>query len=702
MSTEGETRKLADLRVVDLRNELEKRGLDKGGNKQVMEEEGLDPKVHQFLTDQSKRMSSSQGDGDITKNPDDHEEDTEKSEVCSQCFLYLKLTNSTNTANENSDSVVEDSMTKPNEADDNTAKDVASESDNLIQLTLEEGETLHDIEMDSEVNDKKTELSLKSEDKEDSKDQPNKEDVAKPVPDSSGKTEDPQTGEGKGARVESSTTKSSSARSKKSRSRNLWITNIAQTTRATELKQALSAHGKVIGAKVVINAKQPGACCYGYVTMDTVEDADNCITKLNNTDLNGHIIRIEKVCPDHMNSIKLNPKLLNPSNDKRERTKSKSKHRDCRTSEKTSRDEVKNKEEIKEEPQTEGEDGERQKQKSKSRSSARSKDRSRRSSQSSRKRDPQILTYAQIKEQQERQRYRKRMLQEENRRRREEDSRRREEDSRRREIDRQQKSEAARLEREREKLRFEREKIEREKAEIIRLERERQKFEREKLELEKLELQRDKVRLQAEDRRAVKRPGSYRREDYDERKRSSSDRRYEGSIPQMRFDPPGTTRDSRYNDQERDRSPQYIQVREERERRSMTDHKDGIRSSREHRYVDSSKESPRFERGSGGSGSNSWGYPSSGMSNKTFSAGISGGSLMSSKPWAKDVWRPADPQNSHRWNSGNMSRSSQLSTPTFQGNSNLKLEPSCPPPPAINTYSDNRFEYKSMNAIRKY
>lgn len=80
-----------------------------------------------------------------------------------------------------------------------------------------------------------------------------------------------------------------------SQNRNLWITNISQTTRATELKQALSEHGKVVGAKVVINARYPGACCYGYVKMQTVADADNCIAKLNNTELNGQIIRIEKV-----------------------------------------------------------------------------------------------------------------------------------------------------------------------------------------------------------------------------------------------------------------------------------------------------------------------------------------------------------------------------------------------------------------------
>lgn len=80
-----------------------------------------------------------------------------------------------------------------------------------------------------------------------------------------------------------------------SQNRNLWITNIAKTTRATELKQALSDYGKVIGAKVVTNARYPGACCYGYVTMDTVADADRVIEKLDNTELNGQIIKVEKV-----------------------------------------------------------------------------------------------------------------------------------------------------------------------------------------------------------------------------------------------------------------------------------------------------------------------------------------------------------------------------------------------------------------------
>lgn len=36
MSSEGDIKKLSDLRVVDLRTELEKRGLDKSGVKQTL------------------------------------------------------------------------------------------------------------------------------------------------------------------------------------------------------------------------------------------------------------------------------------------------------------------------------------------------------------------------------------------------------------------------------------------------------------------------------------------------------------------------------------------------------------------------------------------------------------------------------------------------------------------------------------------
>lgn len=52
---------------------------------------------------------------------------------------------------------------------------------------------------------------------------------------------------------------------------------------------------QVVGAKVVTNARSPGARCYGFVTMSTAEEATKCITHLHKTELHGKIISVEKV-----------------------------------------------------------------------------------------------------------------------------------------------------------------------------------------------------------------------------------------------------------------------------------------------------------------------------------------------------------------------------------------------------------------------
>lgn len=78
-------------------------------------------------------------------------------------------------------------------------------------------------------------------------------------------------------------------------SRNLWVSGLSSSTRATDLKQIFSKYGKVIGAKVVTNARTPGARCYGYVTMFSSEDAAKCIQHLHRTELHGRVISVEKV-----------------------------------------------------------------------------------------------------------------------------------------------------------------------------------------------------------------------------------------------------------------------------------------------------------------------------------------------------------------------------------------------------------------------
>ncbi|XP_076296323.1 uncharacterized protein LOC143216795 isoform X5 [Lasioglossum baleicum] len=335
-------------------------------------------------------------------------------------------------------------------------------------------------------------------------------------------------------------------------SRNLWVSGLSSSTRATDLKQIFSKYGKVIGAKVVTNARTPGARCYGYVTMSTSEDAAKCIQHLHKTELHGRVISVEKAKGDTQQSHMRKRDTANGKSEKKEeKEKLKDNHETADRKEKEAKKEKseekgseaktfkcaaakksdekgetgENKktdaQEKKDEPLKESdsrstkstskkpdsERGRRDEKRIRSWDHHRSHTRSR--SRERRRRDD-VLTFAKIREERERQRLREkeRML-------REEERRRREDMERQREIERRHREEAARLEREREKLRRERERIEQEKAELLRLERERQKLEREKLERERLELKRQQMRLE-ESRRAPPPPSI---------KRSSSDRR---------------------------------------------------------------------------------------------------------------------------------------------------------------------------------
>ncbi|XP_035300980.1 scaffold attachment factor B2 isoform X6 [Cricetulus griseus] len=76
--------------------------------------------------------------------------------------------------------------------------------------------------------------------------------------------------------------------------RNLWVSGLSSSTRAADLKSLFSKHGKVVGAKVVTNARSPGARCYGFVTMSTSDEATKCISHLHRTELHGRMISVEK------------------------------------------------------------------------------------------------------------------------------------------------------------------------------------------------------------------------------------------------------------------------------------------------------------------------------------------------------------------------------------------------------------------------
>ncbi|XP_039629670.1 SAFB-like transcription modulator isoform X2 [Polypterus senegalus] len=83
-----------------------------------------------------------------------------------------------------------------------------------------------------------------------------------------------------------------------SSSRNLWVSGLSSNTKAADLKNLFGKYGKVLSAKVVTNARSPGAKCYGIVTVSSSTEASRCISHIHRTELHGQQISVEKVKSD--------------------------------------------------------------------------------------------------------------------------------------------------------------------------------------------------------------------------------------------------------------------------------------------------------------------------------------------------------------------------------------------------------------------
>ncbi|CAH1251757.1 SAFB2 [Branchiostoma lanceolatum] len=392
--------------------------------------------------------------------------------------------------------------------------------------------------------------------------------------------------------------------SSSSSSKNLWVSGLSSTTRATDLKAAFSKYGKVVGAKVVTNARSPGARCYGFVTMSSSEEAARCITHLHRTELHGRMISVERAKNDPSSSSKKPPEKKEP--EKRDLRSSSARKPSADARKPAPKKEDKDKKEAEKKPEEKKDEKEEKKEEEKrsasqtrrstgDKTAPAAKDKeggekegtdkdgkegtrtvvmdkkkgepvvtvkdSKRDSKSkekdgqqprkgSKEKQGEILSFDKIKEQRERerQRQRERELREMERRRAERERRERE---RQREIIQREREEREKLQRERERLQRERERLEREKQERERLERERMRIERERArEQERIAREREETRrlqLQLEEeRRQLKRAleAPRERDSY----WSEPKRQYEGDFHR---NAPETNRFNDYDNRER-------------------------------------------------------------------------------------------------------------------------------------------------------
>ncbi|KAG5850791.1 hypothetical protein ANANG_G00086190 [Anguilla anguilla] len=344
--------------------------------------------------------------------------------------------------------------------------------------------------------------------------------------------------EEKGVKPESKDEKAPAGSAAASSGRNLWVSGLSSTTRATDLKNLFSKYGKVVGAKVVTNARSPGARCYGFVTMSTTDEATKCISHLHRTELHGRMISVERAKnepagkkPAEKNDAKKS------GTDRRHSSESKSEKSDAIKDEKSEGGEAgkdgkgRGAERTVVMDKSKGEPVISVKTKSKERSS-KSRDRK---SPSKEKKD--ILSFDQIKEQRERERQRQREREiREVERRRHSGERDRDRDSRaERERIRlfREKEERERLLRKRNWLEVEKQRLDADRMEREFLERERvrveyeRRREQERIHREREELRRQQEQLRFEqDRRPLKRPYDMdgRKDDWHDKRMAMDDR----------------------------------------------------------------------------------------------------------------------------------------------------------------------------------
>nr|KAF6487507.1 SAFB like transcription modulator [Rousettus aegyptiacus] len=378
---------------------------------------------------------------------------------------------------------------------------------------------------------------------------------------------------------------SSTSGSSGSSTKNIWVSGLSSNTKAADLKNLFGKYGKVLSAKVVTNARSPGAKCYGIVTMSSSTEVSRCIAHLHRTELHGQLISVEKVKgdPSKKESKKENDEKSSSRSsgdkknmsDRSSKTQASVKKEEKRSSEKSEKKESKETKKIegKDEKNDNGSSGQTseliKKSEEKKRISSkspghmvildqtkgdhcrpsrrgryekihgRSKEKERASLDKKRDKDyrrKDILPFEKMKEQRLREhlvRFERLRQAVELRRRREIAERERRERERIRIIH--EREERERLQRERERLEIERQKLERERMERERLERERIRIEQERRkeaeriarEREELRRQQQQLRYEQEKRNSLKRPRDvdHRRDDpyWSENKKLSLD-----------------------------------------------------------------------------------------------------------------------------------------------------------------------------------
>jgi RNA recognition motif-containing protein len=75
----------------------------------------------------------------------------------------------------------------------------------------------------------------------------------------------------------------------------LHVSGLSQRTRDIDLENRFAKYGKVVDCKVIRDKRSGMGRGYAFVTMETDQQADECVTAVHRTEFEGHVITVEKV-----------------------------------------------------------------------------------------------------------------------------------------------------------------------------------------------------------------------------------------------------------------------------------------------------------------------------------------------------------------------------------------------------------------------